>query len=125
MSRQTFIFAGTSADDGDLVRLVEKTLGREFTREEGSDPYIRVGTTAVYLGSHEFDDDDIAGPTGPDIPLASSYPALVEVRDTAGDQHRQQQIASKLFAALRSAGRWPTVFIDDMQKIVDSYDPAG
>jgi hypothetical protein len=24
-----------------------------------------------------------------------------------------------------SAGRWPAVFIDDMQQIVDSYDPAG
>ena len=84
MSRQTFIFVGTSADDGDLVRLLEQTLGRKFTREEGSDPYIRVGTAAVYLGSHEFDDDDIAGPTGQDISLASSYPALIEVRDTAG-----------------------------------------
>ncbi len=124
MSRQTFIFVGTSADDGDLVRLVEQMLGREFKREEGSDPYIRTGTTAVYLGSHEFDDDDIAGPDGTPIPLASSYPALIEVRDTAGDQQRQQRIASEIFAALRSAGRWPTVFIDDMQKIVDRYDPA-
>jgi hypothetical protein len=125
MSRQTFIFAGTSADDGDLVRLVEKMLGREFTREEGSDPYIRTGTTAVYLGSHDFDDDDIAGPTGLVIPLASSYPALIEVRDTAGDQQREREIASEIFAGLRSAGRWPAVFIDDMQQIVDSYDPAG
>ena len=124
MSRQTFIFVGTSADDGDLVRLLEQTLGQKFTREEGSDPYIRVGTAAVYLGSHEFDDDDIAGPTGQDISLASSYPALIEVRDTAAEQHRQQEIATEIFAALRSADRWPTVFIDDMQKIVASYDPA-
>lgn len=124
MSRQTFIFVGTSADDGDLVRLLEQTLGQKFTREEGSDPYIRVGTAAVYLGSHEFDDDDIAGPTGQDISLASSYPALIEVRDTAAEQHRQQEIATEIFAALRSADRWPTVFIDDMQRIVASYDPA-
>jgi hypothetical protein len=124
MSRQTFIFVGSSADDGDLVRLLEQTLGQKFTREEGSDPYIRVGTAAVYLGSHEFDDDDIAGPTGQDIPLASSYPALIEVRDTDAEQHRQQEIATEIFAALRSADRWPTVFIDDMQRIVASYDPA-
>jgi hypothetical protein len=124
MSRQTLIFAGTSADDGDLAHLLEQTLGRDFTHDEGSDPYIRVGTTAVYLGPHDFDDDDIAEPSGPDIPLASSYPALVEVRDTAGDQQRQQEIASKLFASLRATGRWPAVFIDDMQKVIDSYHPS-
>jgi len=124
MSRQTFIFVGTAAHDGDLAHLLEQVLGRKFTNEEGSDPYVRVGTTAVYLGSHDFDDDDVDGPTGPDIPLASSYPALIEVRDTAGDQQRQEEIASNLFTRLRAAGRWPAVYIDDMQKVVDSFDLA-
>jgi len=125
MSRQTFIFVGTTAQDADLIRLVEQALGRPFTREPGSDPYIRVGTVAVYAGGHGFDDDDITWPGGSEIPLHSKFPAMIEARDTNGDQHRQQEIADKVFAALRSEGRWPTVYIDDMQKVLDHYDPTG
>ena len=97
---------------------------RAGEHEEGSDPYIRVGTVAVYVGGHEFDDDDIASPEGSDIALRSEYPAMIEVRDTSGDQQRQQEIAGKIFAALESAGRWRAVYIDDMQKVLDTYDPA-
>jgi hypothetical protein len=124
MSRQTFIFVGTTAQDADLVRLVEHALGRPFTHEEGSDPYIRAGTVAVYLGGHEFDDDDITWPGGPVIPLHSKFPAVIEARDTSGSQLRQQEIADQIFAALRSGGHWPAVYIDDMQKVLDHYDPA-
>ncbi len=124
MSRQTFIFVGTTAQDADLVRLVEHALGRPFTHEEGSDPYIRAGTVAVYLGGHEFDDDDITWPGGPVIPLHSKFPAMIEARDTTGSQLRQQEIADQVFAALRSGGHWPAVYIDDMQKVLDHYDPA-
>ena len=125
MSRQTFIFVGAPARDPDLVRLVEQALGGTFRYEEGSDPYIPVGTEAVYAGGHEFDDDDIAWPGGSDIPLRSMYPAMIEFRDTGGDQRRQQAAAGKVFAALESAGRWRAVSIDDMQKVLDSYQPAG
>ncbi len=71
-----------------------------------------------------FDDDDIAWPEGSDIALRSEYPAMIEIRDTSGDQQRQQEIASKIFTALESAGRWRAVYIDDMQKVLDSYNPA-
>jgi hypothetical protein len=125
MSRQTFIFVGAPARDPDLMRLVEQALGGTFRYEEGSDPYIRVGTVAVYAGGHEFDDDDIAWPGGSDIPLRSMYPAMIEFRDTGGDQQRQQATAGKVFAALKSAGCWRAVSIDDMQKVLDSYLPAG
>ena len=124
MSRQTFIFVSAHAHDEDLMHLVEQTLGGRFIHEEGSDPYIRVGTVAVYVGGHEFDDDDITSPEGSDIALRSEYPAMIEIRDTSGDQQRQQEIASKIFAALESAGRWRAVYIDDMQKVLDTYDPA-
>jgi hypothetical protein len=124
MSRQTFIFVGTTAQDADLVRLVEQALGRPFTHEEGSDPYIRAGTVAVYLGGHEFDDDDITWPGGPVIPLHSKFPAMIEARDTSGSQLRQHEIADQIFAALRSGGHWPAVYIDDMQKVLDRFDPA-
>jgi hypothetical protein len=124
MSRQTFIFVGTTAQDTDLIRLVEDALGRQVTHEEGSDPYVQVGTTAVYVGGHEFDDDDITWPDGSVIPLHSKFPALIEVRDTTGHQLRQQQVADKIFAVLRSGGHWPAVYIDDMQKVLDRYDPT-
>jgi hypothetical protein len=35
---------------------------------------------------------------------------MIEARDTGGDQHRQQEVADKIFAALRSSGHWPTVY---------------
>jgi hypothetical protein len=76
---------------------------------------------AIYVGEHDFDDDDIAWPGGSDVPLRSMYPTMIEFRDTGGDQQRQQAIAAQVFAALESAGRWPAVYIDDMQKVVDSY----
>jgi hypothetical protein len=123
MSRQTFIFVSAPAQDADLMHLIEHALGGQFIRAEGSDPYIRVGSIAVYTGGHEFDDDDIAWPQGPEIPLQSEYPAMVEIRDTSGDLQRQQDVATKIFAALRSAARYRAVYIDDMQKVLDSYNP--
>jgi hypothetical protein len=51
------------------------------------------------------------------------YPAMVEIRDTDGDLQRQQAIANQAFAALKSAGQWRAVYIDDMQKVLDSYHP--
>ena len=123
MSRQTFIFIGSAAQDYDLIHLIEHALGASFRRDEGSDPYVRVGSTAVYLGGHDFDDDDIAWPGGSDIPLRSDYPALLEIRDTGGDQQRQQTIGGQLFHALESARRWPAVYIDDMQKVLGSFPP--
>ena len=48
---------------------------------------------------------------------------MIEVRDTGGDLQRQQEIASEIFTALRSTGRHRAVYIDDMQKILDSYNP--
>ena len=75
MSRQTFIFVSAPALDADLMHLIEQALGGQFIRAEGGDPYIRVGTVAVYVGGHEFDDDDIAWPQGSDIPQQSEYPA--------------------------------------------------
>jgi Contact-dependent growth inhibition CdiA C-terminal domain len=95
----------TRPQDAHLENLIERALGQRFTREEGSDPYIRVDTAAVYVGGHDFDDDDITWPDGAAIPLRSRYPAMIEVRDTAGDYQRQLQIADRIFNALRSAGQ--------------------
>ena len=124
MSRQTFIFVGTTVQDADLIRLIEQTLGGHFRHEEGSDPYLRVGTVAVYVGGHDFDDDDITWPEGTEIPLHSEFPVMIETRDTGGGHRRQQEVADKIFGALRAEGRWPIVYIDDMQKVLDRYEPV-
>jgi hypothetical protein len=50
---------------------------------------------------------------------------MIEFRDTGGNQQRQQAIAGQVVAALELAGRWPAVYIDDMQKVLDSYQPPG
>ena len=124
MSRQTFIFVGTTVRDTDLIHLLEQALGGHFRQEEDSDPYLRVGTVAVYVGGHEFDDDDITWPEGSEIPLHSRFPVMIETRDTSGDHRRQQEVADKIFDALRAEGRWPIVYIDDMQKVLDRNEPA-
>ena len=49
---------------------------------------------------------------------------MIELRDTSGDHQRQPEIASKIFTALESACWWRAVYIDDMQKVLDSYDAA-
>ena len=49
---------------------------------------------------------------------------MIEIRDTSGDHRRQQEVAGKIFTALESAGCWRVVYIDDMQKVLDSYNPA-
>ena len=67
---------------------------------------------------------ELSAPTGSGIPLHSSYPAILEIRDTSGDQQRQQAIGDQLFRALESTGRWPAVRIDDMQKVLNSYPPG-
>ncbi len=50
---------------------------------------------------------------------------MIEARDTTGNQLRQQEIADKIFAVLRAGGPWPAVYIDDMQKVLDHYDPTA
>jgi hypothetical protein len=49
---------------------------------------------------------------------------MLEIRDTGGDYRRQQEIASEIFAALRSEGQRRAVYVDDMQKVLDSYSPS-
>ena len=50
---------------------------------------------------------------------------MIEIRDTSGDHQRQQEIASKIFTALESAGWWRAVYIDDMQKSPGQLRPRA
>jgi hypothetical protein len=40
---------------------------------------------------------------------------MIETRDT-DDLRGQQRVAAKILDGLRAEGRWPAVYIDDMQK---------
>lgn len=125
MSRNTDIFVSADGPVEEVMGVVERALGREFVSEKESAPYIRLDPDAVYFGRHEFGDDDISWPDGTPVPLHSQYRHWIEVRDTEGDHGRQEALGARIFAALRADGRWKAVFIDDMQRIVDSYAPDG
>lgn len=125
MSRHTYLFVGSSDDSAAVMRVIETALAGSFVTEPGSDPYLRQDPIAVYVGHHEFDDDDIDFPDGSPVPLASQYPLLIDVRDVTRDSRRQEEVAARIFDALQASNRWKLVLIDDMQKVLRSYDPAG
>lgn len=125
MSRQTHIFVGSEASLTAIMAILERALDRPFIYEAGSDPYIRVDPVAIYIGQHEFGDDDITWPHGAPIPLHSQYPHWIEVRDAEKDPQRQESTAARIVDALKAAGRWKLVYIDDMQQVVDWFEPGG
>ncbi len=36
----------------------------------------------------------------------------------------ESAVAAKIFDGLRAEGRWPVVYIDDVQKVLDRFEPA-
>lgn len=125
MSHHTYLFvASPGAADG-VMRVIESALGDSFTFERGSDPYLRQDPIAVYVGGHEFEDDDIEFPDGSLVPLESQYPTMIDIRDVNRDHHHQEEVAARVFDALKTENQWKVLYIDDMQKIVRSHDPAG
>jgi hypothetical protein len=124
MSRHTYLFVGSPDDADAVMRVIEAALAGSFVTEPGSDPYLRQDPIAVYVGGHEFDDDDIDFPDGSPVPLASQYPCLIDVRDVTRDNRRQEEVGARIFDALQAENRWKLVYIDDMQKVLRSHDPS-
>jgi hypothetical protein len=127
VSHSTLIFAGPDQPSSAVRDVITAVLGGTFTvpAEQGEDPYLVHERADVYVGPHDHEDDDIAFPGGPWVPLRSGYPHSVEIRDIDRDIDRQQALAAKIFDALRADGRWQLVLIDDMQTVLDSYQPAN
>jgi hypothetical protein len=125
MSRHTYVFVGSPGEADAVMRVIEGALGGSFATEPGSDPYLRLDPLAIYVGGHEFDDDDIDFPDGSPVPLGSQYPTLIDTRDVTKDDGRQEEAATGIFDALKAENRWKVVYIDDMQKVLRSFDPVG
>jgi hypothetical protein len=123
MARRTYIFAGPSGSAGILMTVIEAVLNRSFIREPGTDPHLRADPIAIYLGAHDFDDGDIDAPDETPLALRSSYPFLVDVRDTDRNVGRQQDAAARIFAAIKEDARLRAVLVDDMQHVLDITDP--
>lgn len=124
MSRYTDIYVGTGQPREELMRVLQAALGREFLQEPGGDPYLQLDSVDVYVGEHDLPDDELDIPGGQGIHLASDYPNSIEVRDTENDLQRQQAVAARIVDALKTVGRSKLVYIDDMQRVVDRFDPG-
>jgi hypothetical protein len=73
VSRRTYVFVSPDAGSAEAVMgVIENVMGRSFIREPGTDPYLRAGPLAVYVGGHDFDDGDIDLPDGTPVPLRST-----------------------------------------------------
>jgi hypothetical protein len=127
VSRSTLIFAGPDEPASVIRDVIESVLGGRFTvpAENGEDPYLVHGRADVYVGPHDHEDDEVAFRDGAWVPLRSRYPHRVEVRDIDRDIGRQQALADRIFDLLRADGRWQLVLIDDMQAVLDSYQPVS
>jgi hypothetical protein len=126
VSRSTLIFAGPDEPANAVRAVIESVLGGRFTfpAETGEDPYLVHERADVYVGPHDHEDDEITSADGAWIPLGTGYPHRIEVRDLDRDTDRQQALGRQIFDALRADGRWQLVYIDDMQAVLDSYQPA-
>jgi hypothetical protein len=83
-----------------LLHLIEQALGRQFTRAE------------------------VAIPTSePALSQFTSAATSSMMMTSPGHRVRTSQITSDIFAALWSAGHYRAVYIDDMQKVLGSYNP--
>ena len=127
MSRTSHLFAGPDEPVEAVRAAIEAELGGSFIypAEEDEDPYLVHDRADVYAGPHDYADDMVRSSNGSWIPLHSCYPHAIEIRDIDRNNERQQALARRIFEALKKLDRWRLVYIDDMQQVVDSYDPDG
>lgn len=125
MSWRTHIFASADAPIEDIRSLIEQALGGTFTTSTYDEPYLASGRTDIYATTgHEYEDDDLTWPDGTWVPLQSDYPHWIEVRNLDKDLDQQHTTARHIFDALKKAGRWRLLHVDNM-KLLDSHDPAS
>ncbi len=124
MSRPTHLFIGGELSTPDITATIEAAFGATFTVPEDDTPHLIHGNADIYAGTHDFDDDDLRWPDGTTIALRSEYPHHLEVRDTTRDHAHQQELARRAFETLKATGRGKLLYVDNLQHILDSYDPT-
>jgi hypothetical protein len=126
MARTVDLLVGTDEPLSAVTAVIEQALGGTFT-DPGTDDapaHLAYDRTDIYAGPHHFDDGDLQAPDGTPLDLHSRYPHWVEVRDLDRDPDRQLATARRLYEALKAVGKWKLVLADDMQKVIDTYEPA-
>jgi hypothetical protein len=125
VSQSSLVFAGPDEPVSAVRELIQSALGGSFTfpPQENEDPYLAYERADVYVGPHDHEDDEVAFDDGSWVPLRSQYPHRVEIRDIDRDVECQEALARRVFDVLKADGRWQVVYIDDMQRVVDSYQP--
>jgi len=126
MARTVDLLVGTDEPLSAVTTVIERALGGIFT-DPGTDDapaHLSYDRTDIYAGPHHFDDGDLQAPDGTPLDLHSRYPHWVEVRDLDRDPDRQLATARQLYEAMKATGKWKLVLADDMQKVIDTYEPA-
>jgi hypothetical protein len=126
MARTVDLLVGTDEPLSAVTAVIERALGGTFTGPStGGEPaHLAHDRTDIYAGPHHFDDGDLQAPDGTPLDLHSQYPYWVEVRDLDRDPDRQLATARQIYEALKASGKWKLVLADDMQKVIDMYEPA-
>jgi hypothetical protein len=125
MARTIDLLVGTDEPLKAITTVIEHALGGSFTDPgaDGEPAHLAYDRTDIYAGPHHFDDGDLQALDGTPLDLHSQYPYWVEVRDLDRDQDRQLATSRRLYEALKATGKWKLVLADDMQKVVDTYEP--
>ena len=126
MARTVDLLVGTEEPLSAVIAIIEHALGETFTGPgaHGEPAHLAHDRADIYAGPHHFDDGDLQAPDGTPLGLHSQYPHWVEVRDLDRDQDRQLATARQLYEALKAIGKWKLVLADDMQKVIDTYEPV-
>lgn len=72
---------------------------------------------------HRFDDETLEWPDGTFIKLRTAYPYRLDIRDVERDEKRQMEVGRRVYRALKDAGHWRVLLVDDMQDLIDHYEP--
>lgn len=109
------VFVATDAPIEALLARLETTFGATVTHaSDTGEPLLVADTAKLFVTRNDLDSDD-------DFPLGE-FTYWVETRDLDRDLDRQAQTARRAFDTIKAAG-WRALYLHDMQKLVDSYEP--
>lgn len=75
----------------------------------------------MHVGPHDFFDFYDRDTT---IPLETEYPHWIDVRSRQHDIEQQRDVGQRIFDILKQTGRWKLVYLDNFERVADSYAPT-